>query len=946
MAIPTTCPGCAAVFEVPDNLAGKTIRCTSCKAQMSVPAAGAGGSPGAGKKPFGWANGAPAGAAKAAVDDDDIPVVTPSGAAKPAAVAKPVAKPAVAKATPVEQAKPKPAPAKAALTAKTSSAKKTRDDDDDDDDDDDAPKAKKKKKKPTADNSGMFLLIGGGVLGLAAIAGLAFFLLSGDGKPTETAKNDSNANANTNGNGANDPGAAPVNVGGDGTDTGGGMPGGGMPGGDGTDMGGEMPGGGQPVGGNNNMNFGGVQGLERLGTLGAWANFTGDGFTAEFPGTPEKQNFPQGPITLKVTGVVKKYDKAVVVMTMQMPTAAHANIAVNAMGQEIARKQPGSVVKPSMIDGQPAKEIEIKEGGGSGVLRYLAVKDRVYMFMAGGDIVNGQTTMPYDSINRFMKSVKLTYNGNGGNVAVGGPGGMPGDPTAMPEDPGYDPGGATDPNMPVVIDPTMPPGGDPNFPPPMPGGGTPGMPTQPGFPPPARDVPGKLKAKIPTFYTGAFDAEKKELFVVGLRMNGARQAGLIQRYSLPDFRLMGTLHIPSVATRAVIDAKKELLYVTTAPSTMTQQMLGREQFDRPVLMGDIAIYDLAQFRSGKIEEKSEFKPIATVQIGKSIRDILLTEDGKSLFVLTQTNLARGQVQSAVVAINTADRKAGKAKTLPDPVWTMILAPDGKNIGLVGVPTAANKTASLATLDAETLTLMPGGSTLPEGGAYDTAISRDGRIVVSVPKGNDKAMDLLTLDPSGGATQALRPGLGSVSNNGYIEFTPDGKFLIASSQRPSGYVQGNQAPRQWPGFDVYEVSDQAAGEKKVASMKMAGSTQVGGTFLLSPDSEFIVFNTGAVLSMKELGGSSSPGGSGPGGPGGPIDVNGGGGFIPPPMPGMGGGIEPDILVPGDPGGGPGPGGFVPPPPIRPGIPGNPGVRPGINPVRPGGNRPPGIPRGPG
>ena len=71
MAIPITCPGCQAGFEVPETLAGKTIRCTSCKTQLSVPAAGA-------NKPFGWAGAAAKPAAKAAparaavaVDDDD-----------------------------------------------------------------------------------------------------------------------------------------------------------------------------------------------------------------------------------------------------------------------------------------------------------------------------------------------------------------------------------------------------------------------------------------------------------------------------------------------------------------------------------------------------------------------------------------------------------------------------------------------------------------------------------------------------------------------------------------------------------------------------------------------------------------------------------------------------------------------------------------------------------
>ena len=52
MAIPLTCPGCQAAFEVPDTLSGKTIRCTSCKTQLTVPAAGMADT----KKPFGWAS--------------------------------------------------------------------------------------------------------------------------------------------------------------------------------------------------------------------------------------------------------------------------------------------------------------------------------------------------------------------------------------------------------------------------------------------------------------------------------------------------------------------------------------------------------------------------------------------------------------------------------------------------------------------------------------------------------------------------------------------------------------------------------------------------------------------------------------------------------------------------------------------------------------------------
>ena len=83
MAIPITCPGCQAGFEVPETLAGKTIRCTSCKTQLSVPAAEA-------KKPFGYAA-KPAAASMPHNDNTPAP-----------ARAKPAAKAAPAKAAVVD----------------------------------------------------------------------------------------------------------------------------------------------------------------------------------------------------------------------------------------------------------------------------------------------------------------------------------------------------------------------------------------------------------------------------------------------------------------------------------------------------------------------------------------------------------------------------------------------------------------------------------------------------------------------------------------------------------------------------------------------------------------------------------------------------------------------------------------------------------------------------
>lgn len=42
MSISTRCPGCASLFKLPSDLAGKRVRCEKCKQMFDVPAAGQG----------------------------------------------------------------------------------------------------------------------------------------------------------------------------------------------------------------------------------------------------------------------------------------------------------------------------------------------------------------------------------------------------------------------------------------------------------------------------------------------------------------------------------------------------------------------------------------------------------------------------------------------------------------------------------------------------------------------------------------------------------------------------------------------------------------------------------------------------------------------------------------------------------------------------------------
>ena len=154
----------------------------------------------------------------------------------------------------------------------------------------------------------------------------------------------------------------------------------------------------------------------------------------------------------------------------------------------------------------------------------------------------------------------------------------------------------------------------------------------------------------------------------------------------------------------------------------------------------------------------------------------------------------------------------------------------------------------------------------------------------------------------------------------MEFSSDGKTLFVSGHpAASGSYARQGQPAQPAGLDVYEVTDADApnGVKKKASIRTAGGLQIGGHFLMSPDSDFLVFHTGVVVETANVGGNNGEGtvGGGLGGPPGPGAAGGafppqpGAGGVQPPPGAAGGGLSPEEQLRRRQGGGvqPGPGG---------------------------------------
>ena len=54
------------------------------------------------------------------------------------------------------------------------------------------------------------------------------------------------------------------------------------------------------------------------------------------------------------------------------------------------------------------------------------------------------------------------------------------------------------------------------------------------------------------------------------------------------------------------------------------------------------------------------------------------------------------------------------------------------------------------------------------------------------------------------------------------------------------------------------ADAPNGVKKKASIRTAGGLQIGGHFLMSPDSDFLVFHTGVVVETANVGGNNGEG----------------------------------------------------------------------------------------
>ena len=316
--------------------------------------------------------------------------------------------------------------------------------------------------------------------------------------------------------------------------------------------------------------------------------------------------------------------------------------------------------------------------------------------------------------------------------------------------------------------------------------------------------------------------------------------GWLYRYNYPSFSDKKGYKIPRLGTRMALDSTRGLLYVATVKTP--DQTTGAQHIDQAAGVGDVEIFDLNTLRDGKVPDGADLKPIASLVIpsGTAIRGLELFDNGKSLFVLT-TKTGRS-MESHLVKYDTETRKPDPPKKLFEPAWDMRKSADGKSLLVLDWPDA-KKTASIRIFNPADLT----AKARPLGGiANDMAQAKGGQFAATVQGIGPNSNKVVLISEKRNNT-AIDFELGftwRTANNGYVEFSPDGKLLFVSSYRAKG-------------LDVYEVNDPDApnGLKKKASIQTAGGREFGGHFYVSPDGDYLVDHHGLVLATANVGGSN-------------------------------------------------------------------------------------------
>jgi hypothetical protein len=373
-----------------------------------------------------------------------------------------------------------------------------------------------------------------------------------------------------------------------------------------------------------------------------------------------------------------------------------------------------------------------------------------------------------------------TPGANNGGTAPGMTPGMGNGPGGTGMAPGMAP--TAPPNTIPTMAPITTPGTSPGTAP----GANPGG-TNPGGT--AAKTDGNLKARIDAFLTASFDPAAGDFYTCEPRKTATTMAGTLRRYTYPDFRPAGSYKMASAGFRSAIDARGALLYVAYVTNILSAE---GQPTERLAAVGSVAVYDLRAIRGQKtadgkpLEDGKDVKPVATIPVAHKIYGMELSEDGKSLYVLTTHGTTKKT--PVLIAYDTATRKEAKRyEQFTEPARDMVKAADGKGLIIIEAP-AKDKSSRVISFD-PTAWAKVNTTKFHDAAVLDVAPLVDGSMIVSALSMSRPLKPGANPNPGTNPNPGMGTNPGGIPNAGLTPrpgFVPVRAPAIRVQRRPPGY----------------------------------------------------------------------------------------------------------------------------------------------------------------
>jgi hypothetical protein len=354
-----------------------------------------------------------------------------------------------------------------------------------------------------------------------------------------------------------------------------------------------------------------------------------------------------------------------------------------------------------------------------------------------------------------------------------------------------------------------------------------GSPVKPAGPAASSQTMAILDKKVDPFWCAVVLPNRKELITAGLRGgNTANVGGVLTRYSLPDFKQLGTYTFHQPIFRMVASEPGGRLYFASASTPADAK--GMPEREIGTLLGNINAVELKLFTDGTLTDGDKLKVAQTYAVSGAISGLELSAAGDALFVSTVTMAGkRPDIKpkgGKLLKCETISGKWSPEIITDSPIWAMSLSADGQLVGAIERRLEGGG-GSLILVD--TVAWKRTKSTNVTDTPEDAAKGEPGTMVV--------------LQAS--ATNCKLVSLGGI-----------GETQVVMLDKPMQYAEVLDGGKQ-------VLLSRGAGENSVmfadidwikgVLKPLATNDTLGGNFIVTPDGQYAIWNNGSVVDLKKI-----------------------------------------------------------------------------------------------